>query len=488
MGPRRNGARLDGGGGPKEDTIVSSGRRYASFVSVFGAAAIALSTTLLAPQAGRAAPASAPPGIGNCPVFPANNIWNTPIDTLPVHAQSSAWVSSIGASTALHPDFGSEYEGEIAGIPYTVVPGSTPPVSITFDYDDESDRGPYRIPPDAKKEGGDDEHVLIIDRDACSLAEVFEAAKVDDTTWTGGGGAVFDLRSNALRPETWTSADAAGLPIFPGLVRYDEVAAGEIAHALRFTVQRSQRAYLWPARHYASSNTDPNLPPMGARARLKANVDITDFSPEVQVILRAMQKYGMFMADNGSNWFVSGAPDPRWNNDTLRELKKIVGSNLEFVDESSLMVHPESGEARTPTGASAPAQPQAKPQPQPQANPQPSQSRACDLDAEVVACPNANLEGADLTGLYLDRADLRGANLRGAALVQTILTDADLEGADLTGANLDTATLTRANLRGAILVRANLFSADVGEVDFTGATFRETICPDGSMTDGPACP
>ena len=467
------------------------GRRGGSLVSIFGAVAIALSTTLLVPRMGSAAPASAPPTIGSCPVFPANSVWNTPVDTLPVHSRSDAWISSIGSTTGLHPDFGSgRDEGVIIGIPYTTAPGNQPEVSITFDYADESDPGPYRIPPDAHKEGGDDEHIIVVDRDNCRLTEIFEASMQSPTSWTGGSGAIFDMRSNALRTETWTSADAAGLPIFPGLVRYDEVAAGEIAHALRFTVQKTQKAYVWPARHYASDNSDPNLPPMGARVRLKANVNISGYPAEVQVILRALQRYGMFLADNGSNWFVSGAPDERWNNDNFRHLKQIVGSNLEFVDASSLMVSPDSGEVRTPAGVAAPAPAPAAAPAQPPAQLQPSQSQGeqqqagarCDLQGEQKACPNANLAGADLSGQFLEGANLRGANLRGANLNHAILEDANL-----TGANLDTATLTRARLTTAILVRTNFFSADLGEVDFTGATFGQTICSDGAVTDGPSC-
>ena len=304
-----------------------------------------LGGVLIDPPAGNAAPTGAAPSIGDCPILPANNIWNTRVDSLPVDARSDAWIASIGASTGLKADFGSGlYEGSPIGIPYVTVPGSQPEVSISFDYDDESDPGPYRLPPDAPIEGGSDRHVLVIDRDACVLAEVFEATQLSPGAWSGGSGAIFDLTSNDLRPSGWTSADTAGLPILPGLARYDEVEAGEIAHALRFTVERTQRAYLWPARHYASDNTNPNLPPMGARARLKANVDISGHPPEVQVILLALQRYGMLLADNGSNWFISGAPDPRWNDDNLRQLRTIVGDNLEFVDVSSLMVHPDSGE------------------------------------------------------------------------------------------------------------------------------------------------
>jgi hypothetical protein len=298
------------------------------------------------------APAAAPPSVGGCPMLPADNVWNTRIDMLPVHARSANWITSIGGSSGMKADFGSGlWDGYPIGIPYTSAPGSQAAVSIDFYYGSQSDPGPYRLPPDSPIEGGGDHHVLVVDRDRCLLTEVYDATKLSDTAWDAGSGAIFDLNSNALRPDGWTSADAAGLPILPGLVRYDEVLAGEIAHALRFTAAQTQRAYLWPARHYASSNTNVNVPPMGARVRLKQSVAISGYAPEVQVILLAMKRYGMFLADNGSNWYINGAPDEGWDNDMLRELRYIKGSDLEFVDESSLMVHPDSGQARsTPPG------------------------------------------------------------------------------------------------------------------------------------------
>ncbi len=219
-------------------------------------------------------------------------------------------------------------------------------MNIDFYYD-ENDPGPYRIPPDAPIEGGGDHHVLVVDRDRCLLTEVYDATKNSNTSWSAGSGAIFDLSSHALRTDGWTSADAAGLPILPGLARYDEIAAGEIAHALRFTASRTQKAYVWPARHYASSITDPNVPPMGARVRLKSSVNVSNYPPEVRIVLTALQRYGMLLADNGSNWYISGAPDERWNNDNLQRLRAITGSMLEFVDASSLMIHPDSGQART---------------------------------------------------------------------------------------------------------------------------------------------
>ncbi len=303
-------------------------------------------------------PVGTGPTIAGCPVYPLNNIWNTPVDTLPVHARSSAWVSSIGAATGFHMDFGSgTWDGGPIGIPYNVVSGTQAKVNVTFDYADESDPGPYPIPASPKIEYGSDHHLLIVDKDNCKLYELYDARKVAGT-WRAGSGAIWDLYSNALRPAGWTSADAAGLPILPGLVRYEEVLAGEIEHAIRFTAPNTQKAYLWPARHFASNSIDPNLPPMGARFRLKASFDISGFPPKMQVILRAMKKYGIILADNGSPWYVSGAPDPRWDNDMLHLLDALKGSNFEAVDTSSLMQNVNSGAAsaqqswQPPVGAS----------------------------------------------------------------------------------------------------------------------------------------
>jgi len=228
------------------------------------------------------------------------------------------------------------------------VPGTQPKLPVIFLYDDESDPGPYPIPPNPPIEGnpdGDgDRHILIVDQDNCLLYELYAAHEESDG-WYAGSGAIFDLHDYVLRPDGWTSADAAGLAILPGLVRYEEIAAGEIKHAIRFTVEQTQRAYVWHARHYASSLTGSQYPPMGQRFRLKASFDITGFSPEVQVILQAMKTYGLILADNGSNWFISGAPDERWDNDILRELRQVEGINFEAVDVSSLMVDPGSGQA-----------------------------------------------------------------------------------------------------------------------------------------------
>lgn len=269
-------------------------------------------------------------------LFPADNAWNQDVSNEPVDPNSANLIASMGLGTALHPDFGTVWNGAPNGIPYVVVSGSQGRVPITFTaYGDESDPGPYPVPPNAPVEGGPngtgDRHVIVIDRDNWKLYELYRAFP-NGAGWSAESGAVFDLNSNALRPAGWTSADAAGLPIFPGLVRYDEVfGRREITHALRFTASRTRRAYVSPARHFASSNTDPNLPPMGMRVRLKASVDIAGYSPAMQVILRALKKYGMILADNGSNWYVSGAPDPRWNDSELNTLKGLRGSDFEVV-------------------------------------------------------------------------------------------------------------------------------------------------------------
>lgn len=276
------------------------------------------------------------------------------MDELPVDPLSDAFVQAIGPDVGLHPDFGTVYQGAPNGIPYVVVPGSQPRLPVDFLYDDESDPGPYPIPPDPPIEGGPDgdgdRHVLVVDQDACTLYELYDARpEAGGSRWSAGSGAVFDLRSHDLRPDGWTSADAAGLPILPGLVRYEEVAAGAILHALRFTAPDTRSDHVWPARHDASSLTAARFPPMGQRFRLRADFDLSGFSSQVQVILRALQTYGMMLADNGSPWFVSGVPDARWDDDTLvTELRRVEGSDFEAVDVSSLMVDPDSGRAAVP--------------------------------------------------------------------------------------------------------------------------------------------
>ncbi len=288
-----------------------------------------------------------------CPAFPEDNVWNTRIDSLPVDPNSSLYVQTIGAGDQFHADFGSGlWDGGPIGIPFIEVTQSQPEVPLTFEYADESDLGPYPIPADAPIEGGSgstgDRHVLVIDRDACILYEVYHAYPQPDGSWHAGSGAVFDLRSNGLRPPGWTSADAAGLPIYPGLVKYDEVAAGEIRHAIRFTAPETRREFIWPARHFASDLTGIQYPPMGQRFRLKADYDISAYSPEVQVILTAMKRYGIILADNGAPWYIGGVPDERWDNDILHQMHFLTGSDFEAVDESSLMVDPDSAQAAAP--------------------------------------------------------------------------------------------------------------------------------------------
>jgi hypothetical protein len=282
------------------------------------------------------AQASPVAGAPNCPVFPTDNWWNVRVDTLPVASNSAQIINSIGASTGLHPDFGSGlWNGSPIGIPITVVPGTQQKVNVSFQYASESDAGPYPIPSNVAIEGGSDRHALIVDRDNCKLYELYALSK-KGKRWSAGSGAIWSLNSNALRPLGWTSADAAGLPIVPGLARYNEVAAGLINHALRFTVSSTRRAYVYPARHYASSLTSTNLPPMGLRLRLKSSFDTSGFPPQARVVLQALKTYGMMVADNGSNWFISGEPNANWNNDDLHTLGQVLGSNFEVVDTSSL--------------------------------------------------------------------------------------------------------------------------------------------------------
>jgi hypothetical protein len=287
--------------------------------------------------------------IGSCPVLPANNIWNTPVDTLPVLSNSTSMVTTIGASRGFHADFGSgTWDGGPIGIPFITVSGSQTTYPASFLYADESDPGPYAVPLNAPIEGGSnstgDRHAIALDTDNCILYELYRAFP-GSADWTADSGAIFDLKSNALRPATWTSADAAGLPIMSGLVTFDEVLSGEIKHAIRFTVPQTRREFVWPARHYASSLTGSQYPRMGERFRLKASFDISPFPSDVQVILRAMKKYGIILADNGSAWFISGKPDSRWNNTNLQTFGQLLGSNFEAVDATVLQIDPNSGAA-----------------------------------------------------------------------------------------------------------------------------------------------
>jgi hypothetical protein len=293
---------------------------------------LAIATALVvAPAAGAALAATGKAGPGTrvagCPVFPRDNAWNRDISKAPVDPRSDAYVRSIGLDAHLHPDFASHRYG----IPFRVVGRKQRKVPIRFtDYGDESDKGPYPVPLGAPVEGGGDRHVIVLQRGSCKLYELFGAQR-SAGGWDAASGAVFDLRSNRMRPKGWTSADAAGLPIFPGLARAAEVRRGRITHALRVTVPRTQRAYVPPARHYASSDSDPDLPPMGLRLRLKASFDLRPFRGQALVILRALKRYGMIVADNGSSWYITGAPDPRWNDDDVHELHRVPGSAFEAV-------------------------------------------------------------------------------------------------------------------------------------------------------------
>lgn len=279
-------------------------------------------------------------------IFPADHVWNTKVNTLDADPRSDLLVNSIGRDISLHPDFGSGlWNGKPIGIPFNIVSGSPAKEKVRFYYPDESDRVRYPIPKKPKIEGGSDRHILIVSIGEKKLYELYDAHKRRDG-WHAGSGAVYSLTGYELRPETWTSADAAGLPILPGLVRYDEVASGEIRHALRFTAPVTNRSYIWPARHYASSDTSGQYPPMGQRFRLKANFDISGFSLENQVILTALKEYGMILADNGAAWFITGAPDSRWNNTDLHRLHEVTGSDFEAVNCTPLMIDPDSGQAR----------------------------------------------------------------------------------------------------------------------------------------------
>jgi hypothetical protein len=278
-------------------------------------------------------------------VFPPLHAWNAPIDQLPVDRRSAAYLESIGASRNLHPDFGAE-----GSIPFNIVPRDQPTITVRFiEGEAESDHEPYPIPDNPLKEAGSDGHILILRQGDCRLFEMLDAGRNAQGQWQAYSGAVFDLTGYALRPDGWTSADAAGLAILPGLLRWEEIEAGEIKHAIRFTAPRTTRAYVWPARHFASSSNDPNLPPMGQRFRLRADFDISAFSERMQVVLRAFKRYGIILADNGGAWFVNGVPSPNWPDAFIAEFKRIPASAMEAVDVSPLIEDVNSGRARRST-------------------------------------------------------------------------------------------------------------------------------------------
>jgi hypothetical protein len=283
--------------------------------------------------------------VSGVPIFPPDHIWNTRVDSLPVDSQSADYIRTIGSTAYLHADFGSGmYQGNPIGIPYNIVNGSQEKKTVKFEYTDESDAGPYPLPDNPLIEGGSDHHMLIIDRDAKILYELYAAEKQIDGSWAAGSGAVFNLSGYSLRPSGWTSADAAGLAILPGLVRYNEVNAGEINHALRFTAPSTRRGYIWPARHYASSNTDPAYPPMGQRFRLRPSFNTSGYPYQAHIVLESLKKYGMILSDNGAPWYITGVPDEHWNNDALHTLHQVKGSDFEAVDSSSLIMSENSGQ------------------------------------------------------------------------------------------------------------------------------------------------
>ena len=283
-----------------------------------------------------------PQGAASCKVFPRDNPWNQRVDSLPVASDSDRLVRSIGLGASVHADFGAGlYDGGPIGIPFTTVGSRQRTVHVSFDYADESDRRRYPIPRNAPVEGGraadGDRHVIVVDRKRCRLYELYAAYPINGgKSWRAGSGAIWSLRSNRLRPAGWTSADAAGLPILPGLARFEEVRRGEIDHALRFTASETRRAYVYPARHFASSATDPALPPMGLRVRLRASFNTAGFGRQSRIVLQALKRYGMLLADNGSPWYISGAPSRGWSNDDLHGLGRVRGSDFEVVDTSSL--------------------------------------------------------------------------------------------------------------------------------------------------------
>jgi hypothetical protein len=296
-------------------------------LSIAGAATVALAAVGV--LAGQPAP---PPWAPHCTVFPSGNVWNQRVTGLPVRRDSRQLLASIGLGSRLHPDFSNH---GAYGIPINVVGSRTPRYRVAFQYRAESDPGPYPIPAKPKIEHGSDRHLILIDRDACRLYELYSAVRVG-TKWTAGSGATWNLASNALRPAGWTSADAAGLPILPGLVRYDEVARGAILHALRFTAPLTRRAYIYPARHQAGATSSPQAPPMGLRIRLKRSVSLAGFAPQARIILVALRDYGMILADNGSPLYVTGVPDARWNDDQLHLLGRLTAADFEVVDTSRL--------------------------------------------------------------------------------------------------------------------------------------------------------
>ena len=376
-----NGAQVSFGGSALATTFVSATQLTATGseasagmfgVSVNnpnpgGSASGSINVTVTAQSGGNPPPPPPPPPTGACSgisvgqggslngflPFPADNLWNQNIANAPVDPNSAAIINFIGGTDPVHPDFGSgQFDGSIIGIPYFVVGASQAPVTINLtDFADESDPGPMPVPANALVEGdpnpGDgDRHTLVVDNNSCWLYELYNAVPQGDGSWSAASTAVWDLTADGQRPLTWTSADAAGLSVFAGLARYDEVAAGQIQHALRITLQNSRAAFVPPASHWAANSTNANAAPMGMRLRLKSSFNISGFSAANQVILKALQQYGAIMADNGSNMFISGAPDDRWNNDDLHNLDQVTAADFEVVKMGTVYT-----QSNLPTGS-----------------------------------------------------------------------------------------------------------------------------------------
>ena len=322
-----------------------------ALVATIALAALASPAAASATEPARgAAPRTTPVPGTTCPLFPDDNYWHARVDSLPVHPQSAAWMSRMHSSINLHPDFGPSYGAQDLpyGIPLTVV-DAAPRVPVSFEYADESDAVSYPLGPETLIEGGatseGDRHAIVVDAATCTLFETWNTRRTK-AGWTAGSGATWDLRSNALRPRTWTSADAAGLPILPGLLRWDEVAAGHVDHAIRFTTNVTRRAFIWPARHQAGSTNSPAFPPMGARFRLTSSYPTKGLSPEAQAVVEAMKAYGLVLADNGSPWYFQGTADPDWPPTLIDELKRIPASAFEAVDTAGMKVTGNSAATR----------------------------------------------------------------------------------------------------------------------------------------------
>jgi hypothetical protein len=333
---------------PFDPPSLAHGRRLLAAVGLVSSLCVLGCTTAATSAAPRKLPP--PPMIGACPIFPETNAWNQPVDRLPVARNSSALIQSMGADLPVVAGFGSgTYDGAPFGMPFVVVRSKSRRVAfshVSFDYASQSDRGPYPVPPNLPVEGGGDRHALVVDLTTCRLYELFRL-RWDSSHWSAGSGAIWDLRSNALRPDGYTSADAAGLPILPGLARWaGDASTGVIRHAIRFGAAATDRSYVFPARHFASNVRNPNLPPMGTRVRLKASVDISNLPPQARMIAQAMKTYGLILADNGAAWHISGAPSNHWSNDELKALANLHGGDFEVVDASSLQQQMKVGKVK----------------------------------------------------------------------------------------------------------------------------------------------